>query len=197
MAPHGTTRISRAADKDHTISSGAIIAPPISGSSAIIARGVVQSLHPINNHIKNKDQQQRIKYPDRSNGITDKSDTSKSVVGNQPETQVEKQEEGPAPVVAEIMIYASSKGIEVSKDCARDFLAAAVSIERAMTAIDRAAASALSKVRRGEQIHNPAGLLFKALGFNSGAKLDLNKLDSERQKRLAEKEKKYDGLYLS
>jgi hypothetical protein len=57
--------------------------------------------------------------------------------------------------------------------------------------------SALSKVRRGEQIHNPAGLLFKALDFNSGAKLDLKNLDSERKKRLAEKEKKYEGLYLS
>jgi hypothetical protein len=57
--------------------------------------------------------------------------------------------------------------------------------------------SALSKVRRGEQIHNPAGLLFKALGFNSGAKLDLKNLDSERQKRLAEKEKKYKDIYLS
>jgi len=52
-------------------------------------------------------------------------------------------------------------------------------------------------VRRGEQIHNPAGLLFKALDFNSGAKLDLKNLDSERKKRLAEKEKKYEGLYLS
>jgi hypothetical protein len=154
-------------------------------------------LHPINNHIKNKDQQQRIKYPDRSNGIADKSDTSKSVVENQPETQVEKQEEEPEPVVVEIMNYAASKGIEVSKDCARDFLAAAVSFERAIIAVDRAAVSALSKVRRREQIHNPAGLLFKALAFNSGAKLDLKNLDSERQKRLAEKEKKYEDIYLS
>jgi hypothetical protein len=40
-------------------------------------------------------------------------------------------------------------------------------------------------------------LLFKALDFNSGAKLDLKNLDSEKQKRLAEKEKKYEGLYLS
>jgi len=197
MTPHGTPRASRTADITHTISSGAMIAPPISSSSAIIAREGVQSLHPINNHIKNKDQQQRIKYPDHSNGVADESDTSKSVVENQPETQVEKQEDGPSPAVAEIMNYAASKGIEVSKDCARDFLAAAVSSERAIIAVDRAAVSALSKVRRGEQIHNPAGLLFKALGFNSGAKLDLNNLDSERQKRLAEKEKKYEDLYLS
>jgi hypothetical protein len=197
MTPHGTPRTSRTADKAHTISSSAIIAPPRTSSSAIIARGVVQSLHPINNHIKNKDQQQRIKYPDRSNGIADKSDTSKSVVENQPETQVEKQEEEPEPVVVEIMNYAASKGIEVSKDCARDFLAAAVSFERAIIAVDRAAVSALSKVRRREQIHNPAGLLFKALAFNSGAKLDLKNLDSERQKRLAEKEKKYEDIYLS
>jgi hypothetical protein len=197
MTPHGTPRASRAADITHTISSGAMIAPPISSSSAIIARGVVQSLHPINNHIKNKDQQQRIKYPDHSNGIADESDTSKSVVENQPETQVEKQEVKPVPVVAEIMSYAASKGIDVSEDCARDFLAAAVSIDRAITAVDRAAVSALSKVRRGEKIHNPAGLLFKALGFNSGAKLDLKNLDSERKKRLAEKEKRYEDIYLS
>jgi hypothetical protein len=181
MTPHGTPRTSRTADKAHTISSSAIIAPPRTSSSAIIARVVVQSLHPINNHVKNKDQQQRIKYPDHSNGVADESDTSKQ----------------PAPVVAEIRHYAASKGIEVSEDCARDFLSAAVSIERAMTAVDRASVSALSKVRRGEQIHNPAGLLFKALDFNSGAKLDLNNLDSERKKRLAEKEKKYEGLYLS
>ena len=154
-------------------------------------------MHPINNYIKNKNQQQRIKYPDHSNGVADESDTSKSIVKNQPETQVEKQEDGPSPAVAEIMSYAASKGIDVSEDCARDFLAAAVSIERAIIAVDRAAVSALSKVRRGEQIQNPAGLLFKALGFNSGARLDLKNLDSARKKRLAEKEKKYEDLYLS
>ena len=154
-------------------------------------------MHPIKNYIKNNDQQQRIKYPDHSNGVADESDTSKSVVANQPETQVEKQEDGPSPAVAEIMNYAASKGIKVPEDCARDFLAAAVSNDQAIIAVDRAVASALSKVRRGEQIQNPAGLLFKALGFNSGAKLDLKNLDSERKKRLAEKEKKYEGLCLS
>jgi hypothetical protein len=145
--------------------------------------------------MRDKDQQQRIKYPDHSNGIAEELD--KSIVENQPETRFEKQEEEPAQVVVEIMNYAASKGIEVSEDCARDFSVAAGSIDRAIIAVDRAAASALSKVRRGEQIHNPAGLLFKALGFNSGAKLDLKNLDSEWKKRLAEKEKKYECLYLS
>ncbi len=98
--------------------------------------------------------------------------------------------------VKKIVHYAASKGIQVSEDCARDFLDAAGSIERAITAVDRAAASALSKVRRGEQIHNPAGLLFKALSFNSGAKLDLKNLDSEMKKHLAEKEKKYEDICL-
>lgn len=197
MTPHGTPKTSRAADNSHTVSSGAIIAPPIAGSSAMIARGVVQSLHPIKNYLKNKDQQQRIKYFDHSNGIADEPDPSKSVVENQPEIQAGKQEEKAVPAVAKIMNYAAGKGIEVSEDCARDFLAAAVSIDRAMTAVDRAAMSALSKVRRGEQIHNPAGLLFKALGFNHGAKLDLKRLDSERQMRLAEKEKKYEGIHIT
>ena len=114
-----------------------------------------------------------------------------------PAMGVEKQEEEPASVVAEIMNYAANKGIDISEDCARDFLAAGGSIDRAIIAVDRAAVSALSKVRRGEQIHNPAGLLFKALGFNSGAKLDLKNLDSERKKRLAEKEDKYKDIYLS
>jgi hypothetical protein len=54
MTPHGTPRTSRAEDQGHTVSSSAMIAPPKSSSSAIIARGVVQSLHPINNHLKNK-----------------------------------------------------------------------------------------------------------------------------------------------
>jgi hypothetical protein len=194
MIPHGTPRNSRAADKTHTVSGGAIIAPPTSSSSAIIARGVVQSLHPIKNYIKNNDQQQSIKYPDHSNGIADEPDVSKSVVANQPET---RQKEDSVPAVVEIMNYAASKDIKVPEDCARDFLSAAGSVERAIIAVDLAAAFALSKVRRGEQIHNPAGLLFKALGFNNGARLDLKKLDSEREKRLAEKEKKYENIYLS
>jgi isochorismate synthase EntC len=58
----------------------------------------------------------------------------------------------PTPAVAEIMDCAASKGVDVSEDCARDFLAAAVSIDRATTAVDRAVVSALSKVRRGEKI---------------------------------------------
>jgi hypothetical protein len=151
----------------------------------------------ITTEITDRDLQQRIKYFDHSNGVADEPDASKSVVENQPETQVEKQKEEPVPAVAEIMNYAASKGIKVPEDCARDLLSAAGSVERAITAVDRAAASALSKVRRGEQIHNPAGLLFKALGFNSGARLDLKNLDSARKKRLAEKEKKYKDIYLS
>ncbi|MGD0857043.1 MAG: helix-turn-helix domain-containing protein [Dehalococcoidia bacterium] len=99
--------------------------------------------------------------------------------------------------VEQVIDYAARKGIDVSEDCARDFLAVAGSIDRAIIAVDRAAVSALSKLRRGEQIHNPAGLLFKALGFNSGAKLNLKNLDSEKKKRLAEKEKKYKDIYLS
>jgi DNA-binding MarR family transcriptional regulator len=99
--------------------------------------------------------------------------------------------------VEKIMAYARDKGFEVSGDCARDFLAAAASIERAIKAVDWAAEIAASKVRRGERVRNPAGLLFTGLRINSGARLDPGSLDSERKRRLAEKEKKYEGIYLS
>jgi hypothetical protein len=97
----------------------------------------------------------------------------------------------------QIIDYASGKGIDISGDCARDFLNAAASTKRAIEAIDRAAIITLAKIQSGEKIRNPAGLLFKALDFNNGARLDLKNLDSEREKRLAQKEKKYENIYLS
>jgi hypothetical protein len=132
--------------------------------------------------------------PDESGGPAEKSVRPATAVER---GAVEKREDGSSPAVAEIIDYAASKGFEVPEDCARDFLAAATSAERAKKAVDRAAISASAKVRRGEQIHNTAGLLFKALSFNSGAKLDLKNLDSERKKRLAEKEDKYRDLYVT
>jgi len=99
--------------------------------------------------------------------------------------------------VEEIMNYTSAKGFEVSVDCARDFLVAAGSLERAKKAVDLAAESASSKVRRGEKIRSPAGMLFSALKFNAGARINAENLNSEKMKRLAEEEEKYRDLYVT
>lgn len=139
-----------------------------------------------NNNNKYKDQQQR-SISDLTS-IADQSNHEKSVVVDST-NQLDS--------IKKIMAYAKGKGIEVFEDCARDFLDAAASSERAKKAVDWAAEVASSKVRRGERVRNPAGLLFKGLHINSGAKLDPESLDSERKKRLAEKEDRYRELYLS
>jgi hypothetical protein len=123
-------------------------------------------------------------------------DGKNAAVKNQAGVRVEKQEDG-HPAVAEIIAYAASKGFEVAEDCARDFLAAAGGAGQAKRAVDWAADAASSKVRRGEKIRNPAGLLFAGLRINSGARLDPGGLDSDREKRLAEKEDKYRDIYIT
>ena len=146
--------------------------------------------HPlVNTSIKNnnyKDQQQR--SIGNLTSIVDQGNHEKAVVVD-PASQLNS--------IENIMAYAKGKGFEIFEDCARDFLIAAGSIERAKKAVEYAAVAAAAKLRRRESIHNPAGLLFKALGFNEGAKLDPESLDSERKKRLAEKEKKYEGIYIT
>ena len=177
--------------------------------------GVVKPVDPNNTHITipiEGQQQQRMISDHRS--IEDRADDAKNDVvveytpieiisAPEPDekpaasARVEKQEDGPSPAVAEIVDYAASKGFVIAEDCARDFLAAAAGAEQAKRAVDWAAESASLKVRRGEKIRNPAGLLFAGLRINSGARLDPDGLDSERKKRLAEKEDKYRGVYVT
>jgi hypothetical protein len=136
---------------------------------------------------------------DQSTQIISALEPDKETAANQPKTGAEKKEAGARPEseVADVMDYARSKGFEVADDCARDFLAAAGGARQAQRAVDWAVEAASLKVRRGEKIRNPAGLLFAGLRINSGARLDPGGLNSDREKRLAEKEKKYRDLYLS